>query len=194
MTLLRIDSSVNTRTSVSRDLADRIVAASGDTSVVTRDLVRDPLPQITEDWADARLVPAEDRTPEQAEILALSDTLIAEAQAADTLVIGLPVYNFSVPASLKAWIDLMARPGVTFRYTENGPEGLLTGKRAIIAMASGGVPQGSPADFATPYLVHFLGFLGITDVEIIAADAMAKAPADTLARAHAAIGTLPEAA
>ena len=194
MTILRIDSSVNTKNSVSRDLTDRIIAASGSTDVVTRDLVADPLPQITEDWAEARLIPAQDRTASQNAVLALSDRLISEVQNAETLVIGLPVYNFSVPAALKAWIDLMARPGVTFRYTPNGPAGLLKGKRAVIAMASGGVPQGAPADFATPYLIHFLGFLGITDVEVVAADGLAKTPQETLARAHAAIAALAKAA
>ncbi len=87
-------------------------------------------------------------------------------QAADTLVIGLPIYNFGVPAALKAWVDQVARAGVTFRYTETGPKGLLTGKRAIIAVASGGTEAGSDVDFATGYIRHVLGFIGITDVHL----------------------------
>ena len=94
---------------------------------------------------------------------------MAELQAADTIVIGTPIYNFTSPASLKAWMDLVARPRVTFHYTENGPEGLLSGKKAIIAVASGGVPIGSDMDFLTPHLRHFLGFIGITDVEFVTA-------------------------
>ena len=95
----------------------------------------------------------------------------AEAiEAADTLVIGLPIYNFAVPSAFKAWVDLVARAGVTFRYTENGPEGLLKGKRAILAVASGGTEVGSDHDFATGYARHMLGFMGITDVSVVAAD------------------------
>jgi len=127
---------------------------------------------ITEDWIGANFTPADQRSDEQRQILALSDSLVDEIARADTLVIGLPIYNFSVPASFKAWIDLVARVGLTFAYTETGPKGLLTGKRAIIAVASGGTTVGSDADFATGYVRHVLGFIGITDVTLIAADAM----------------------
>ncbi|MEL6531300.1 MAG: NAD(P)H-dependent oxidoreductase, partial [Pseudomonadota bacterium] len=96
--------------------------------------------------------------------------LIAELQAADTIVISTPIYNFGVPAVLKAWADLVARAGTTFKYTENGPVGLLEGKKAYIAAASGGTPVGSDMDFMTSWLTFFLGFIGIKDVEIIAAD------------------------
>ena len=99
-----------------------------------------------------------------------SQATIGELQAADTLVLSLPVYNFAMPSTLKAWADLVARAGTTFRYTENGPEGLLTGKKAFVAIASGGTPIGSGIDFLSPWLRHFLGFIGITDVEIVAAD------------------------
>lgn len=190
MTLLRIDSSANTETSVTRDLTNRIISTLGDTSVITRDLAATSLPQIDQAWAVARATPPADRTADQADTLALSDTLAAEIMDAETLVIGLPVYNFSVPASLKAWIDLVARIGVTFRYTDAGPQGLLTGKRAIIAMASGGTPAGSDIDFASGYLRHVLGFLGITEVTLISADQLAKDPDGTLARAHGQITAL----
>ena len=194
MSILRIDSSATTEGSVSRTLTDRVLANLPAAPIVTRDLAATPLPQIDESWVNARLVPAQDRTAEEREILALSDELIAELHQADTIVIGVPMYNFSLPASLKAWIDLIARPGETFRYSEAGPEGLLKGKQAIIVATSGGVPVGSPADFATGYLTHVLGFVGITDVAIVAADRMAVTPDDALARAHAQIDGLRAAA
>lgn len=194
MSILRIDSSANTQDSVTRNLTDRIVARLGDTNIVTRDLALEPLPQITHTWAVARVTPQADRAPEQIEALQESDKLVAELLAADTVVIGAPVYNFGVPASLKAWIDLVARVGVTFRYTENGPEGLVKGKRVIVAMASGGVPAGSPADFVSGYLKFVLGFLGLTDVTIVAADALATDADATVAQANDQIDALATAA
>lgn len=170
--LLRIDASARKTGSVTRDLNDRIVekyTAAGETQVATRDLA-DALPQITEDWVTANFTGADDRTPEQHAILAQSDTLVAEIEAADVLLIGLPIYNFGVPTALKAWIDLVARAGKTFRYTAEGPVGLLEGKRAIITVASGGTERGSDIDFATGYLTHVLGFIGITDVIFVSAD------------------------
>ncbi len=165
-TVLRVDSSAPLATSTSRALTDRIVEHLAPAHVVTRDLTAS-LPFVDADWVDARLVPAAERTPEQAARLQLSDELIAEIRASDTLVIGLPVYNFMLPVALKAWIDLVARPGETFRYTSTGPEGLLSGKRVIVAFASGGTAVGSPIDFATPYLRHVLGFIGIDDVTFV---------------------------
>ena len=194
MTLLRIDSSAATQGSVSRALTDRIIAALAPDTVITRDLAKTPPPLITEDWINARALPEAERTPAQKAELEISDTLVAELAAADTIVIGLPIYNFAAPAALKAWVDLIARVGVTFRYTPNGPEGLLKGKRAILAMASGGTAAGSDIDFASGYMRHVLGFVGITDVTLISADALAKDPDGTMARAHAAIETLPKAA
>ena len=111
-------------------------------------------------------------------------------QDADTIVIGLPIYNFSVPAAFKAWIDLVARAGLTFSYTENGPKGLLEGKRAILTIASGGVPVGSESDFATNFARHVLGFIGIHDVDVIAADQMAANPDAALENARKAVAEL----
>lgn len=190
MSLLRIDSSAAIEGSITRDLTDRIIATLGETDVVTRDLAAQPLPQIDHAWAVARVTPSEDRSAEQQEALILSDRLIAEIEAADTIVIGLPVYNFTVPTALKAWIDLVARVGVTFRYTAEGPEGLVKGKRVLIAMASGGTPAGSDIDFASTYLRHVLGFMGMTDVTLISADALAVDAEGTIARAHAQIEEL----
>ena len=168
-TVLHIDSSARKTGSVTRDLSARAVARLSADSVIRRDLA-DALPQIDEDWIAANLTPADQRSAAQVEKLALSDQLIGEIKAADTLVIGMPIYNFSVPAALKAWIDLVARAGLTFRYTDAGPQGLLSGKRAIVVLASGGTKSGSEIDFATGYIRHVLGFIGITDVDLVAAD------------------------
>ncbi|TFL20132.1 FMN-dependent NADH-azoreductase [Jannaschia formosa] len=169
--ILRIDSSARHEGSVTRDLTGRIADRLGG-EVTHLDLAETPLPQITETWMQSNFTPEADRSPEQRAALAQSDALIAQLKAADTIVIGMPVYNFAVPAALKAWIDLVARAGVTFRYTENGPVGLLEGKRAIVAMASGGTKAGSGIDFASPYLRHVLGFIGITDVTFVTADTL----------------------
>lgn len=159
--------------SVSRSLGQSIVdglAARTGAGVTTRDLAANDLPYVSAERFAANLTPAAERTPEQAELAAIADTLIAELQAADNIVIASPVYNFGPPATLKAWADLVARAGTTFQYTANGPEGLLKGKKAYLAIASGGTPMGSDIDFMSRWLTFFLGFLGITDVEIVAAD------------------------
>lgn len=167
--ILRIDASARRDGSVSRDLSDRIIARFAEADVTARDLA-EGLPLIDEDWVGANFTPAEQRTDAQKAKLALSDTLIEEIKAADTLIIGLPIYNFGVPAALKAWVDLVARAGVTFQYTEQGPKGLLEGKRAVVAVASGGTEAGSAIDFATGYIRHVLGFIGIHYVEFVTAD------------------------
>lgn len=188
-TVLHIDASARRTGSATCDLTDRILRRLEPGRVIRRDLTA-PLPLLTEDWIGANFTAPDQRDAAQRELLALSDSLVEELRAADTLVIGLPVYNFSVPAAFKAWIDLVARVGLTFRYTETGPEGLLTGKRAIIAVASGGTPVGSEADFATGYVRHMLGFLGITEVEFIAADRMAIDPEAALGAAQSAVDRL----
>lgn len=189
-TILHIDSSARFSDSASRTLSARIADHLGAAQIIRRDTAAEALPQIDEAWITANFTPADLRTDAQKRALALSDTLVGELKAADAIVIGLPVYNFSVPASLKAWIDLVARAGLTFQYGENGPEGLLQGKRAIVAYASGGVPMGSPVDFASTYLRQVLGFIGITDVEFIAAEGTAMDAEGALSRATAAIADL----
>ncbi len=188
-TVLRIDASARRTGSITRDLSDRIIERLVPETVITRDLT-DALPLIDEAWMGANFTPAADRDAAQAAKLALSDTLIDEIMQADTLVIGLPIYNFSVPAALKAWIDQIARAGVTFQYSETGPKGLLEGKRAIFAVASGGTEVGSDIDFATGYLRHIMGFIGITDVQIVHADRMAVEPEETIKAAHAQVDAL----
>jgi FMN-dependent NADH-azoreductase len=191
--ILRIDASARREGSISRDLSDRIIARFPGAHVTTRDLATG-LPLIDETWVGANFTPEAERSPEQRATLALSDDLIAEVKAADTLVIGLPIYNFGVPATLKAWVDQVARAGVTFRYSETGPEGLLTGKRAIVIVASGGTEAGSEIDFATGYLRHVLSFIGIKDVEFVTADRLALDPDGTLQSARDQIDALALAA
>lgn len=169
--VLNIQASARHDGSVTRQLSDKILTEIAADQTITRDLATG-LPLLDAAWLAANFTLADDRTDVQRETLALSDSLITEIKQADTIVIGSPVYNFSVPAVLKAWIDQIARVGVTFKYTPDGPVGLLSGKRAIIVIASGGTPVGSDIDYASGYLKHIMGFIGITDVTIIAADAL----------------------
>jgi FMN-dependent NADH-azoreductase len=195
--ILRIDASARLQGSVSRELNDRIIerfTAQGPVDVATRDLAKSDLPLLDAAWIGANFTPAADRSEEQAKKLHLSDTLIAEIKAADVLLIGLPIYNFGVPAAFKAWVDLVARAGVTFAYSETGPKGLLEGKRAIVTVASGGTEMGSDIDFATGYVRHVLGFIGITDVVFVSADRLALDAEGTLRKAHRSIEELPLAA
>lgn len=173
--ILHIDSSARGAPSLTRQAGARLVARlqadHPGSTVQTRDVAAG-LPFVDADWVGANFTDAGARTAAQRTVLAGSDALVAELKAADILVIGAPIYNFSIPASLKAWIDQVARARATFRYTAEGPVGLLEGKKAYILVASGGTPIGSDLDFATPYLRHILGFVGISDVEIISARAM----------------------
>lgn len=173
--ILHITASMRGSQSVSRDLSGRLVrslAQGGNAQVITRDLGAIDLPFVSEERFAAGLAPAAQRTPEQQELAAIADELIDELKSADIIVLGVPIYNFGAPASLKAWADLVARAGTTFRYTPDGPQGLLTGRKAYLAIASGGTEVGSAIDFMTPWLTHFLGFLGIEVVGHVAADAI----------------------
>ena len=178
-TILQINASARKTGSVTRELTEALVtqllAKSTEANVITRD-VSQGLPYLDEEWVGATFTDPAERSAEQRMKLALSDTLVAELKAADTIVIGSPVYNFSVPAALKAWIDLIARARETFQYTENGPVGLLKDKKAYVIVASGGTKIGSEIDFAATYLKHVLGFVGISDVTIVAADQLMMDP------------------
>lgn len=195
--ILRIDASARNAGSTTRQLADQLVARLVEQGygarVTRRDLAATPPALIDESWVGANFTDDADRSDDQRAALTASDELIAELEAADTIVIGVPVYNFAIPAALKAWVDLIARARKTFRYTESGPEGLLKGKKAFLVVASGGVPVGSDYDFATGYLRHVLGFVGITDVSIIAADQQMM-DEGAVARATSAIEELKQAA
>ena len=173
LNILHIAASGRNNGSVSRSLAQDFIAdlegAGLRNKLVERDL-NNGVAFVDEDWINANFTPPEDRNAEQSARLDYSDQLVGELKDADLIVISTPIYNFSVPAALKAWIDQIARARVTFQYTENGPVGLLENKRAVIAVASGGTEIGSGYDFAVGYLEHILGFVGITDVSVIAAD------------------------
>ncbi len=188
--ILTIHSSARRSGSFSRKLADELIEqlrkTHGDVSVTHRD-VAEGLTFPTENWLTDRTVPKHERSRDQEAALIQTDELVAELQQADILIVGAPTYNFGIPAALKAWIDHVAQPGRTFRYTENGPVGLLSDTKVFVVNASGGVPAGSPADFVTPYLKHVFGFLGITDVEFIAADQLVMSEDDSLKRARSVI-------
>jgi len=171
LNVLRIESSIKPQGAVSTKLMDEIIEKLGDTTVTTRDV--SSTPAIDANWIGAVFTPAESRNAEQNDIVAYSDTLINEIQSNDVLVIGVPVYNFNLPARLKNWIDQIARAGVTFQYTETGPQGLIQGKRAILAFSSDGTAAGSDIDFAERYMRHILGFIGITDVTSVTAQQIA---------------------
>ena len=180
-TLLVINSSANTGASVSRILieetVDQALKAAPNTKVVRRDLGSDPVPHLTTaNLAGVRGTPA---TEEELAARALSDELISELRAAGTIVIAAPMYNFSVPTSLRAWFDFVLRAGETFRYSEAGPDGLLKGKNVIVLTSRGGLYSegpGAAADFQEPYLRHLLGFIGITDVTFVHAEKIGFGP------------------
>lgn len=190
MNILHLDSAITADASVSRqltaDIVARLTTAHPDAVVTYRDL-NEGVPAIDTDWFQAVRVGTENPTPEQKAVIDASDRLLAEVQAADTLVIGLPVYNFSLPAQLKNWLDQIARAGLSFRYTAEGPEGLLKNKRAFVAYTAAGTPFGSDYDHASGYLRHMLGFLGITDVTFVPADGLAMDRDAGMARAKDAL-------
>ena len=190
MNILRIDGSMRRTGSISRQLTDEVIdhllSEDPGADIRVRDLAN-PLPHVTEDWINANFTDPDERTEAQKQTLIQSDELVEELEAADTIVIGLPIYNFGVPAAVKAWIDLIARAKRTFRYTDARPEGLLTGKMAYIVVASGGTSLGAEIDFATDYLKFALGFVGIKDVKLIDASAHMSGLDQALARARSAI-------
>ncbi len=189
-TILQINSSLHGEDAQSSRLAAEFVHAIGAANdpgapiapgaglvpgveVLVRDLARDPVPHLTAERFQAFTTLDVKRTPEQQQAVAESDRLIAELQAADVIVIGLPMYNFGVPSTLKAYFDHVARAGVTFRYTAEGPEGLLKGKKAYVFATRGGRHAGTPSDMQTAYVKQFLGFIGIHDVEFVYAEGLA---------------------
>ena len=197
MNILQINSSARSNQSHSSRIAGEIVArlrhAHPDAALLLRDLGHEPHPELGETALQALFTPAAERTAEQAERVALDDARIAEVQAADVLVLGVPMYNFGVPAQLKNWIDAIARAGVTFRYGANGAEGLLKGKKVIVALTRGGLYRNTPADTQVPYLRTVLGFLGMTDIEFIYAEGQAMGAASeqaAFASAREQIGEL----
>lgn len=176
-TLLQINASLFAENGNSSRLADQFVAAwaakNGGAQVKVRDLAKNPVPHLDGERFGAFLAKPEERSAAQQDVVAFSDALIDEVRQADVLVLGVPMYNFGVPSTLKAYFDHIARAGVTFRYTANGPEGLLTGKKAYVLAARGGLYAGTPKDSQTVYIRDFLNFLGISDVEFVYAEGLA---------------------
>jgi FMN-dependent NADH-azoreductase len=188
MNILQINSSARSVGSESTRLADALVARLKTTApgatVIRHDLASKPLQLIDGPTLGALFTPADQRNAEQAARVAVDDALIAEAVAADVIVIGAPMYNFGVTVQLKSWFDAIARAGVTFRYTEAGPEGLLTGKKVYVTLARGGIHRDGATDSQVPYLKTMLGFLGLTDVQFVYSEGLAYGP-EVAAKAQA---------
>lgn len=178
--VLVLKSSILADYSQSNQLADHFAAewkaAHPNDTLTVRDLAANPIPVLDGELVGALRPSDAPLTPRQQEALSLSNTLIAELQAHDVIVITAPMYNFNIPTQLKNYFDLIARAGVTFRYTEQGPEGLVKGKRAIVLTSRGGIHKGTPTDLLEPYLRLFLGFIGVTDVEFVFAEGIAYGP------------------
>jgi FMN-dependent NADH-azoreductase len=196
--LLQINASIHNGKGQSSQLANQFVAAFRERNPDVRIIVRDvaaaePVPHLNGERFGAFITKAEERSAEQQAIVAYSDALIDELKQASVIVIGLPMYNFGVPSQLKAYFDHIARAGVTFAYTEQGPKGLLTGKKVFVFATRGGVYAGTPLDTQTSYVRDFLRFLGMTDVEFVYAEGLHLGPQTKeagLARAGAEIARL----
>ena len=188
MNILQINSSARSSGSESTRLNDKIVAtllADNSGTVLARlDLASEPHPSIDEAALGALFTPADQRSAEQLERVALDDALIAQVVAADVIVIGAPMYNFGITTQLKSWFDAIARAGVTFRYTATGPEGLLTGKKVFVTLSRGGMHRDSVNDSQVPYLKTVLGFLGMTDVTFVYSEGHGMGP-EAIAKAQA---------
>lgn len=204
MKILHIDSSILGAQSASRELGAAWVAAwratHSDTQVTYRDLVADPLPHLAGEVVATRFGAAA-QSPEIRRLVEQDDAVLAEFLAADVVVIGAPMYNFSVPSQLKAWIDRIHVAGKTFRYTASGPEGLVKGKKVVVISSRGGVYSSGPAaafDHQETYLRSVFAFLGVSDIEFVRAEALnmgAEKRAESLTAAHRTIeGPLPLAA
>jgi len=190
--VLHIASSATSEASQSRRLASHLITRLGDNIpvTVTEQDLRQDLPLLTEEMVFANFTPAADRTTEQHQVLAPGDALIDQLEAADVLVISVPMYNFGPPAALKAWVDLVVRAGRTFQYGESGPEGLLADRPVYVVVSSGGVPLGSDVDYASGWLTTVLGFIGLTSVTLIDATGTSIDLDATIARATAQIDNL----
>lgn len=166
-------------TKIARSLADKLASQRPNTTVAVRDLTHEPLPHIDDSFAVARNLPAETLTSAQKTALAVSDRLLKELFAADSIIIAAGMINFGIPSNLKAYIDHIVRPGVTFKYTEKGPEGLIKGKKVYLVLSRGGLYTEGPMqqfNFQDPYLRASLGFIGLNDIEVITVEGVAFGP------------------
>ena len=191
-TVLQINSSLfgdqGQSSKLAASLIERLIER-GD-RLIRRDLAAEPVPHLTAERFAAFTTAEADRTEAQREVASYSERLIDELRAADVIVLGLPMYNFGVPSSLKAYFDHIARSGLTFRYTAQGPQGLLTGKKAYVMAARGGLYRGSPLDTETTYVRDFLAFIGITDVEFVYAEGLAISEEKKITALEAANGSI----
>ena len=184
MNILQINSSARSwangqgsqSTRLASELVEQLLAANPAASLTVRDLTANPHPALDESALGALFTPAEARSAEQHARVALDQALIDEIKAADAVVIGVPMVNFGITSQLKNWIDAIAKAGVTFKYTETGPVGLIEGKKVYAVLTRGGVYRDQPHDTQVPYLRQTLGFLGITDIEFIYAEGLAMGP------------------
>lgn len=190
--IIHLDSSIMGDNSVSRQLTAQVVKHinQGQEATTYIDLAQQKLPALDGFTVGSFFTPEEHRNAEQQAITTISDNLIAQLKAADVIVIGAPMYNFTIPTQLKTYFDLVARAGLTFKYTDTGPKGLLENKTAYLVVSSGGDYRGQPRDFVTPYVKHMLGFMGITDVHVITAPSTAMDKVAALASAQEAIATV----
>ena len=197
-TLLQLNASINNSNGQSSQLANQFVAAFHEkhpqAEIIVRDLAAaEAVPHLDAERFGAFITEPEERSNAQHAVVAYSDALIAELQQADLIVLGLPMYNFGIPSQLKAYFDHIARAGVTFKYTDKGPEGLLTGKKVFVFAARGGLYAGTPLDTQTSYVRDFLRFLGMSDVQFVYAEGLAISPQSKeagLAKAVAEIARL----
>ena len=187
--VLRVDASMRTEGSISRSLADKLITQLNTDTLTRRDLANGTS-IIDQEWINANFTDPADRTEQQKQTLLTSDDYVNELKAADVLVIATPIYNFHVPAALKAWVDLVARARETFRYTETGPVGLLKNKKAYIIVTSGGTALQSEYDFVTAWLTHILSFIGIDDVTYVDASALMMNEDEAISRATSAINQI----
>jgi FMN-dependent NADH-azoreductase len=186
--ILRIDASMRKTSSYSRDLLDKLIkqlnGEKGISVKVTTRHLAEGISLINEQWIAANFTAIDDRTEDQHKSLIRSDILVDELNNAELIVIGLPIYNFGVPAAFKAWIDQVVRSKLTFKYTDTGPVGLLNNKKAYIIVASGGTKLGTELDFISDYVRHVLGFIGITDITFINSSGVGLDESKVLAHAH----------
>lgn len=196
-TILQLNTSLNGPDGLSSRLAAEFsaaIAGASGASIIVRDLAREPVPHLTAERFAAFGTPASQRSLQQQRFVAESDALIGELQRSDVVVIGMPMYNFGVPSTFRAWFDHVARAGVTFRYTPEGPVGLLGGRQAFVFATRGGRYAGTELDLQSAYLRQALGFVGIQDVEFTYAEGLALGPEQREAAVSAATARIRELA
>lgn len=175
-TLLRLDTSLfsgqGVSTQLSDDLLNQIKKSNSELKIIHRNFAEQPIPHLDGEWLNALMTPEENRSEAQQQKVDFSDQLIAELQDSDTIIIGLPMYNFSIPSMLKAWFDHVARAGTTFKYTSTGSEGLLNNKKVYLVTTRGGIHKDQASDTQLPFVKTFLAFIGLTDIEVIYAEGL----------------------